>query len=70
MSNAEVMDRGISCLLNGLGSVDTERFIAIIIQEKFDYTKWQRERFDNVSSDDFFEAAMDYNNKTPFETVK
>ncbi len=54
MSNAELMDRGIMCLLNVLGSVDTERFISNILREKSDYTKWQQQRFDNVSSDDFY----------------
>ena len=66
MSNMEVMDRGISCLIQGLGAIETERFIAILVQEKFDYTKWQRERFDDVSSDDFFKAAIEYNEKNPF----
>ena len=66
MSNAEVMDRGMMCLLRGLGSVETERFIAILSQERFDYTKWQKERFDDESSDDFFNAAITYNEKNPF----
>ena len=43
MSNAEIMDKGINCLIEKLGTVDTERFISVIIREKFDYTKWQRE---------------------------
>ena len=66
MSNMEVMDRGISCLIQGLGAFETERFISLLVQEKFDYTKWQRERFDNVSSEDFFRAAVEYNEKNPF----
>lgn len=69
MSNAELMDRGIMCLLNVLGSVDTERFISNILREKFDYTKWQQQRFDNISSDDFFNAAIDYEKTHPFETI-
>ncbi len=43
MSNASVMDRGMQCLLEQLGVVETEQFISTIIREKFDYTKWQRE---------------------------
>ncbi len=66
MSNMEVMDKGISCLIQGLGAFETERFISLLVQEKFDYTKWQRERFDNVSSEDFFTAAVEYNEKNPF----
>ena len=69
MNNAEIMDKGIMCLLNVLGSVDTERFISNILREKFDYTKWQRQRFDSVSSDDFFNAAVNYDKTHPFDTI-
>ena len=37
--------------------------------EKFDYTKWHQQRFDDVSSDVFFKAAVDYEKAHPFETV-
>ncbi|MCD8332479.1 MAG: hypothetical protein LUB63_08175 [Oscillospiraceae bacterium] len=39
----EIMDKGISCLLEKLGIVETEHFVSVLIREKFDYTKWQRE---------------------------
>ncbi len=66
MSTAEVMDRGMSCLIRGLGIIETERFIATLSQENFDYTKWQRERFDDVSPDEFFDAAIKYEQENPF----
>ncbi|MCM1056186.1 MAG: hypothetical protein NC517_01045 [Firmicutes bacterium] len=62
----EIMSRGINCLLEKLGVVETERFIAVINREKFDYTKWQRQQFDNVSSDEFNEAAVAYSKENPF----
>ncbi len=37
--------------------------------KEFDYTKWQQQRFDNVSSDDFFNADVDYENEHPFENI-
>ncbi|MCI8585794.1 MAG: hypothetical protein HFI92_07855 [Lachnospiraceae bacterium] len=43
----KIMNRGIHCLLEKLGVAETERFTAVINREQFDYTKWQRERFDN-----------------------
>ncbi len=49
-----------------LGVVETERFIAVINRERFDYTKWQRERFDNMSSDEFNNAAVAYSKENPF----
>lgn len=66
MSNIEIMDRGISALLKALGAVETERFISIINSEKFDYTKWQRTHFDGISADDFFDAAIKYQETNPF----
>ena len=70
MSNAELMDKGINCLIEKLGTVDTERFISVIIREKFDYTKWQRERFDDMSYEELNDAAIDYDKKHPFNLSK
>ena len=65
-TDIEIMDRGINCLLEKLGLIETERFISVINREKFDYTKWQRQRFDNMSSDEFNEAAVAYSEENPF----
>lgn len=66
VSDIEIMNRGILCLLEKLGVVETERFIAVINKEKFDYTDWQREWFSNMSSDEFNEAAVAYSKNNPF----
>ena len=66
ISDFEIMDRGIHCLIEKLGVVETERFVSVINREKFDYTKWQQQKFDNVSSDEFNEAAIRYSEKNPF----
>ena len=42
-SMTEIMNKGMKCLTQHLGSIEAEQFISIIIREKFDYTKWQRE---------------------------
>lgn len=59
-SNTEIMDRGIRCLLEKLGVVETEQFISVIIREKFDYTKWQKNAFEDVGLDEFQNAAVAY----------
>ena len=56
VSDIEIMNRGIHCLLERLGVVETERFIAVI----------NRERFDNMSSDEFNNAAVAYSKENPF----
>ena len=67
-SDIEVMDRGISCLIDGLGTIDTERFVSLLVRERFDYTEWQRRRFDGVDEKELFEAAVAYNEARPFHT--
>jgi hypothetical protein len=62
----EIMNRGINCLLEKLGVVETERFISVINREKFDYTKWQAQRFDGMTSDEFNAAAVAYSKENPF----
>ena len=66
VSDIEIMNKGIHCLLEKLGVVETEQFISAINRERFDYTKWQRERFDNMSSDEFNESAVAFSKENPF----
>lgn len=40
---------GMNILLEGLGKVDAERFITLILREPFDYTKWQEDLFSDLS---------------------
>lgn len=40
-SDAEVHYDGVKALMQLLGVVDAERFIALINRERFDYTKWR-----------------------------
>lgn len=68
-SDFEIMDRGIHCLIEKLGVVETERFVAVINREKFDYTKWQQQKFDTINSDEFHEAAIRYSQQNPFTKI-
>lgn len=64
-STAEIMDRGISCLIEQLGMIETERFISVLLREKSDYTKWRQRYFADVSSDEFHTAAVEYGRANP-----
>ncbi|MCD8348915.1 MAG: hypothetical protein LUD16_13440 [Lachnospiraceae bacterium] len=71
MANSiEIMNKGMECLLEKLGIVETEQFISVIIREQFDYTKWQRDRFDAMDADEFNSAAVDYAKTHPFVATK
>lgn len=60
MNNAILMDKGMKCLIQNLGKVNAERFIAQIIREPFDYTKWQRDLFEGMSIEEISGAAVKY----------
>ena len=58
-TDSVVRSEGMKILLNGLGRVDAERFISLIIKEPFDYTKWQGDLFEDESVRSLSSKAMD-----------
>ena len=65
-STMEIYDRGLACLIEKLGVLQTEQFIAAVKRENFDYTKWQREYFDSLPAGEFTKAAAEYARTTPY----
>lgn len=57
MTDAQIRVKGIEALSDSLGSVEAERFIALILREPFDYTEWRRGLFKNQSIDEMSAAA-------------
>ena len=39
---------GMRILSEELGLVEAERFVALLIRERFDYTNWQENLYDNI----------------------
>ncbi len=54
-NSVEIMDRGFACLVEKLGVVNAERFIALIKRDSFDYTIWRKEYFKNMSLEELRE---------------
>ena len=65
-TTATIMNDGINCLVERLGIIETEIFISQIIREPFDYTKWQREHYANMSLSDLNKKAVEYAKNNPF----
>ena len=65
-SNVQVLNAGMECLLSGLGTIDAERFISLVMKEQFDYTEWQREHFDRMPPETIRERALAYAEKHPY----
>ncbi len=63
MTDTEIRVKGITALSTSLGSVEAERFIALILREPFDYTRWQRALFEGQSVEAISEAAARRRNR-------
>ena len=57
-NTSETLSRGMEILTQKMGIVEAERFIFLVKTEGFDYTKWQREYFDNKSKEEM-DSEMD-----------
>jgi hypothetical protein len=57
-TDTEIRSRGVEALRAAMGDVDAERFIALMLREPFDYTKWQRDLWADRSVEDLSQAAM------------
>ena len=63
ITDTEIKLKGLDILVKNLGEVATERFIALIMKEKFDYTKWQRNLFPDIDIKTLSRQAMQYQEK-------
>jgi len=59
-TDTEIKMAGFEVLSYNLGMVETERFIALIQREKFDYTKWRENLFKGLSGEEISKKAMEF----------
>ncbi len=59
MTNTEIKVKGLQILTKSLGLVEAERFVALIQQEPFDYTKWRDGLFEDLTVEDISKKAME-----------
>ncbi len=43
MTDTKILQRGVQVLVQYLGDIEMERFIALIQREPFDYTHWRQQ---------------------------
>ncbi|MCL6590582.1 MAG: hypothetical protein K6U80_11555 [Firmicutes bacterium] len=55
---------GMDILIKHLGKVNAEKFIALMIKEPFDYTKWQNDLWTNKTVREISREAMEYHNSS------
>ncbi|GBU25507.1 hypothetical protein R83H12_02150 [Fibrobacteria bacterium R8-3-H12] len=59
-NTAAILNDGMACLVDKLGVIETEIFIAHIIREPFDYTEWQRKHYESFSVAELNKQAVEY----------
>jgi len=57
-NNTVILDKGIKCLTDGLGLLEAEQFIYILLSQPFDYTEWRKSHlFPDMTIDEISDAA-------------
>jgi hypothetical protein len=56
-TETELRLQGMRVLIDAMGLVETERFLAAINREKFDYTEWRKQGLPNLSIDEIAARA-------------
>ena len=51
-TDAEIRWAGMNALINVLGLVEAERFIAAVSRDRLDYTEWRRANLPSMPLDD------------------
>lgn len=63
-TDTEIKVEGTKALIKAMGTVEAERYIALMAREKFDYTKWRKTMLPEGSIQEISRAAMQYREKT------
>lgn len=58
LTDTEIKTTAFRVLVEALGDVQAERFIALIQREPFDYTQWRRTLWPEKTVEEISQAAM------------
>ncbi len=59
-TDAIIKKEGFDALSDKLDPIELERFIVLINREKFDYTKWRKDLFEDLTIEELAERADKY----------
>lgn len=62
-TDALIKKEGFEVLKNKLGKVNMERFIVLVNREKFNYTEWRKNLFEDLKLEELAEKADQYSKK-------
>ncbi|MBW2164328.1 MAG: hypothetical protein JRF43_07805 [Deltaproteobacteria bacterium] len=67
ITDTEIKLKGVQVLAEYLGDVETERFIALIQREPFDYTKWRQGLDEDLAIENISQKAMALRKKKKYK---
>jgi hypothetical protein len=70
ISENALRKEGYKVLSTQLGILESERFIAIIKRESFDYTKWRENLFADVPAEEFLCSAADFRKENKIKAAE
>jgi len=59
-SNTVIRSEAMKLLVENLGLVETGIFIHDIKSEKFDYTEWRQDLWDNLTLEEIYDNAVEF----------
>jgi len=59
-TDAVIRTEGMNALIERLGMVEAERFVMLIRKDSFDYTKWRKNLFNDLSLEELSQKAKEY----------
>jgi hypothetical protein len=62
-SEIVLRSEAMEILTKYLGLVDAERFIDIIKKDKFDYTEWRKDLWEDKTIEEIHQMGIDYQNE-------
>ncbi len=64
ISDKEILERGMDCLMDNLGIIEAERFVSLVWKERDKYLEWQKE-YDNMSDEEFRASLEEFIRQHP-----
>ena len=65
IQTAAIMSAGMKLLRENLGLIESEIFICNIKQERFDYTEWSQNLFEDMTLEELHSKAAEFEREHP-----
>ena len=65
IQNSAIMTAGMKLLRENLGLIESEIFLVNIKQDRFDYTEWRENLYEDMSLDELVNNATSYMKEHP-----